>query len=175
MSKWIAVIVLLISGAAGGGFFLFNLIRHNRNPSHPWNPWLWIGLLFSDGVVFLLLWFGFAFADTPDIFFRALRDDDPDAAYALLSYQLQEELGGQPGFEDWAEPVTPQRWFFNAACSGGGRGRIDGTGRFEDGERFSVSFHVLRLEGEWVIQGITFWEQSDAYWVGRSSGMDCSD
>jgi hypothetical protein len=175
VTKLIALSVLLFSGAVGGALFFVRLVRHQRDPTQPWKPWLWVGILLADGVMFLALWYGFVFADPPDFFFRALRDDDLEAAYALLSYQLQEELGGQPGFEDWAEAITPQRWFFNAACSSGARGRIDGSGRFELGERFSVSFHVLRLEGEWVIQGITFWELPDAYRVGRSSGLDCSD
>jgi hypothetical protein len=173
--KIVAIAIFVISGGVSSVLFFINLARHNRNPQQPWKPWLWLGMLVFDGLLFLLLWFGFTFGEAPPAFMKALKADDTEAAYLLLNDDLQREFGGERGFAEWSAGLQPRRWFFNSMCSGGGLARADGTGRFESGDRFSVSFYLIREEGEWRIMGITFWHLEPYYDVGRFNGMDCSD
>lgn len=174
-SKIIAMAMFVISGSVSGVIFFVNLARHNRSPQQPWNPWLWFGMLVFDGLLFLLLWFGFTFGEAPPNFMKALKAGETESAYALLSEDLQEELGREWGFREWSAGLQPERWFFNAMCSSGGLARADGSGRFESGDRFNVSFYMIREEGDWRIMGISFWNLEPYYQVGRFNGLDCSD
>lgn len=126
-------------------------------------------------LTFLLLWYGFAYAEPPVQFMRALHQGDEATAFSLLAPELEEEIGGLEGFAEWTGALQPQRWFFVSGCGNSQLGRGDGIGRFENGERFSVSFHLRRTEEGWVIQGITYWELGPEYQIGTSSGLDCSD
>jgi hypothetical protein len=175
VARLIALLFFVILG--GGGFVMFvrSLYRRHVLSQDGSNPMLGVGAFGLGGLVFLLLWYGFAFAEPPGDFMRALRAGDDARAYGLLSVELQEQLGGPAGFSEWTDAFQVQRWFFASACSSSGYARSDGTGRFVDGERFSVSFHLRREEGDWVIQGIEYWESSRLYRAGASSGLDCSE
>lgn len=171
----IAFVFLVIFGGSGSIAFTRWLARRLTSPDRDATPAVGLGFIGLGCGIFLLMWFGFSFAEPPVEFLRALRAGDEAAAYSLLSPELQEELGGPERFARWARPLDPDRWFFVSGCSGHRMGRSDGIGWMEDGERFSVSFHLRREDGEWVIQGMEYWELGWEYWVGRSSGLDCSD
>jgi len=172
----LAAIVLLIIFSGGGILaMLRSLLRRAADPYESGNSIGGIGSTVLGVALFLTLWYGFAFMDPPVLFMRALREGDDRAAFGLLRESLQTELDGYEGFTAWADAMRPKRWFFMSSCSTFDLGRSDGTGRFVDGERFSVTFDLRKEDGRWLIQGIRFWELEPRYWVGQSSGLDCSD
>jgi hypothetical protein len=126
-------------------------------------------------VVFFVVWYGFAYAEPPIIFLRALRDGDDRKAFALLTESAQSDVGGYEEFQVWADVVRPQRWFMGSSCGNSHEGRSDGSVRLADNVRSSLSFSTVVEDEQWKIAGIHIWEADPSYWVGRGSGMDCSD
>ncbi|MBN1874626.1 MAG: hypothetical protein JXA33_10385 [Anaerolineae bacterium] len=126
-------------------------------------------------MVFLVVWYGFAFMEPPVLFLHALRDGDDRRAFSMLTESAQTDVGGYEGFQEWADVVRPKSWFMGSSCSIPGEGRSDGSVRLMSDEHSYISFHVIREDQEWQVAGIHFWDLDPTYWVGSSSGLDCSD
>ncbi len=173
--KIIGLIMLLVWGGVGGFMILKSLLNDEQAFGRRRFPWAWLAAIGGGGIIFLLLWFGFTFAELPGQYLRALKMDDPATAYQTLAPELQEELGGQRGFNQWVAAITPESWFFNLACSTGSIGRVDGSVKLAETGRTQASFHMRRFDEGWLIMGIEFWDLDRAYWVGYNSGLDCSD
>ena len=175
VTRFLALVFLVMFSGSGVLVLLGGLKQRLVHPEEVNSPIAGLGSVGLGIFLFLALWFGFAFTQPPVTFMRALRDGDDATAYAQLVPALQAEFDGLEGFVAWAEPLRPQRWFFMSSCSGWSLGRSDGTGRFQSGERFQVSFHLSRDDEGWLIQGIDYWGMEPAYHVGISSFLDCSD
>lgn len=125
--------------------------------------------------VFFIVWYGFAFMEPPVLFLRALRDGNDRPAFGMLTESAQTDVGGYEEFQAWAEAACPQSWLMGSSCGVPGRGRSDGSVKLVSGERSYISFHVVREYGEWQIAGVHLWDMDSRYWLGTSSGLDCSD
>jgi len=173
--KVMALIMLLVFGGFSFVLFVRTLLNQERDLSAKGRHWVWFVAMMVEGVIFLLMWTGFNYADPPTFFLRALKDNDRASAYVLLSSELQSEFSSQADFELWSQSITPQSWFFSSTCSTFNYGRVDGHLRLETGTRVPVSFHMLRTEDRWLIQGVSIWTLGSDYLVGAPSGLDCSD
>jgi hypothetical protein len=144
------------------------------------SPALLLGAIFLLAGVgaFLLITQGLKFARPVDAFAAALKRDDYLAAWEQCNGRLQGEFDGFSGFAAWAKPLQVKRLTVFSACSNLEDGRADGQGRFESGERFSITLYTTRGDETWKIEGIRIWADSlegTRYFVGTSNGMDCSD
>ncbi len=177
MSIFRMVVLALLVIACGWGIlgFLWGLMKRAVDPESQKSPvqGLW-PLIFGVGFL-LVFWYGFAFLDPPAAFMRALRAGDERKAFAQLTESLQEELGGYEPFTEWADGVRPKSWGFFSSCSTLDEGRSDGNARLISGERSSLSFSLVREDGEWRIAGVFFWDLEMDYQVGAPSYMECSD
>jgi len=108
----------------------------------------------------------------------ALQQEDYAAAFAQCDPRLQAEFDGLSEFAGWAESLHIQRVRLTAVCGDLEDARADGRGRFENGERFDITFYTTTHDGEWKIEGIRIWTnslESRHAFIGRSNSADCFD
>ncbi|MCU0512173.1 MAG: hypothetical protein MUE40_06335 [Anaerolineae bacterium] len=121
--------------------------------------WLWLAVLlgictvctFSGAVVFIQDMQ--PMSDAASRFLEYRRDDNPAAAFDLLSEALQSELGG-PENVYVRLPVRPLDWQFNSfQVSNGVWGQVRGTIEWADGQTESITLHLVKQGGAWRISG----------------------
>lgn len=135
-----------------------------------------MGVLFIGVGVFFVPWLvKVGGGEQAQAFMAAIEAQDPDAAFSLLSEDLQTELRGRYEFRIWFGRLRLEDWRVTSSCSNPTEGRIDGSARrIEDGKRIAITFYVYKVFGEWKIQGIYFQELGPAYQVGQANDLVCS-
>lgn len=135
-----------------------------------------MGLLFIAIGVYLPPWMmKVSGGDQVQAFMDAVEAQDPDAAFGLLTEDLQTDLGGRYDFGIWFSRLRLERWSMRGSCSNPTDSRVDGRAfQVEDGERIAITFFVHKAYDEWKIQGINFRNLGDEYQVGQLNTIICS-
>jgi hypothetical protein len=97
-----------------------------------------------------------AVGDAANAFMVALRENDPDAAFALMSESLQDEIGNAENIYAALNGRTPQDWQFNSFSVRNNVGTVTGSVTFTDGSERVVRIRLDTYEGQWWVSGFSF-------------------
>jgi hypothetical protein len=90
---------------------------------------------------------------TADTFMRALKDQDTDASWNLLTPDLQAEFGDQAAWVDFASIRNFESWKFTSTNVSGDTAEVDGEASIGK-ETYTISL-VMDVNGSgWLISGI---------------------
>lgn len=91
--------------------------------------------------------------DTGNQFMTALKNQDFAASYALLTPDLQSELGGLDGWQAFAEPRNFEEWKFTNTQFENDQGQVDGEATLGD-EIYNFSLVMQNVSDSWKVAGI---------------------
>jgi len=91
--------------------------------------------------------------DTGNQFMTALKSQDYAASYALLTPDLQSELGGLDGWKTFAEPRNFEEWKFTNTQIENDQGQVDGEATLGD-EIYNITLILQNVSDEWKVAGI---------------------
>lgn len=94
-------------------------------------------------------------SQTGKAFMTALETGDSAASWALLTTAVQEEIGGEQAWADWASIRNFPKWSFSNTEVSGSDGRMDGTAEL-DGLEYTVVLIFEKVNETWLISGINF-------------------
>ena len=93
--------------------------------------------------------------DTGKAFMSALEAKDYNTSYVLLTPSVQEEVGGQSGWEEWASIRAFPDWKFTSTNIENGQGQMEGEATLE-GVTYDVVLIFDKVEENWLVSGISF-------------------
>ncbi len=91
--------------------------------------------------------------ETGDQFMTALKNQDYAASYALLTPDLQTELGGLDGWQSFAEPRNFDEWKFTNNQFENDQGQLDGEATLGN-EIYYLQLVLQNIGDEWRVAGI---------------------
>jgi hypothetical protein len=93
-----------------------------------------------------------------DSFMAALRDSDFDAAYVLMTPELQSELESAQGLQNFivANGVQPASWSFLSRSVNNDEGQLEGTLTTTANVELNVRLVLYNVGGQWKIAGMHF-------------------
>jgi len=91
--------------------------------------------------------------DTGNEFMSSLKNQDYQAGYALLTPDLQAELGGVDGWQVFAEPRNFSEWTFTNNQFENDSGQLDGEATLGD-EIYNISLVLQKVTDQWRVAGI---------------------
>jgi hypothetical protein len=91
--------------------------------------------------------------DTGNQFMTALKSQDYTASYALLTPDLQTELGGLEGWRTFAEPRNFEEWNFTNTQFENAQGQVDGEATLGD-EIYHITLILQNVNDAWKVAGI---------------------
>jgi hypothetical protein len=91
-----------------------------------------------------------------DTFMKDMKAADHDASFKMLAEPLQKELGGQEGWDKFAEPRVPTEWNFTSKNISSGKGTLVGTATFANGQHLNVSLTLTKEGDAWKVIGFDF-------------------
>jgi hypothetical protein len=121
---------------------------------------LLIGVVLSVGAFGWLIQWAFnatqQVGDRANAFMVALRDDNAEAAFALLSDSFQRDVETAENLYAALEGRTPQDWQFNSFSVRNNVGYVTGSVTFTDGSERVVRIRLDTYEGDWWVSGFSF-------------------
>jgi hypothetical protein len=91
--------------------------------------------------------------DTGNDFMTSLKNQDYVASYALLTPDLQAELGEVDGWQSFAEPRNFSEWTFTNNKFENDSGQLDGEATLGN-EVYTISLVMQKIKEEWKVAGI---------------------
>jgi hypothetical protein len=91
--------------------------------------------------------------DSGNQFMTALKNQDYSASYALLTPELQQELGGTDGWKTFAEPRNFSEWKFTNNQFENNNGQLDGEATLGN-EIYNISLVMQQSGDQWKVAGI---------------------
>jgi hypothetical protein len=92
-------------------------------------------------------------SDTGNQFMTALKNQDYAASYALLTPDLQSELGGQDGWKTFAEPRNFEEWKVTNTQFENDQGQVDGEATLGN-EIYNFNLVMQNVSDSWKVSGI---------------------
>ena len=109
------------------------------------------------GVIFILAFAGCqtlgSISDTGNEFMTSLKNQDYAAGYALLTPDLQNELGGLDGWKTFAEPRNFSEWKFTNNQFENDSGQLDGEATLGD-EVYTITLVLQQVDQAWKVAGL---------------------
>lgn len=111
------------------------------------------------GIGLIVRWAGSALQEVGEVaneFMLALRDNQEDAAFALLSESFQQEVDTAENLYAALNGRTLQDWRFSSFSIRNNVGYITGDVTFTDGSQRVVRIILDNYEGRWWVSGFSF-------------------
>ena len=90
-------------------------------------------------------------------FMNALKNEQYDAAYAVLSNDYQQTVTGPEFASNMREFTTPPTgWSFSSFSVFGSTGRIKGRVTFAGQEEYNLTIYFVYEDGGWAVNGFDF-------------------
>lgn len=113
-----------------------------------------VGILALIGVfVFFIFAATRPVADTGDRFMNALKAGDNQAAYALATSSLQQELGSAEELGKVTQQLRPSEWSWSSRNINNDMGQVEGSVTFSDGRSGHARVTLQRSGSEWKVAG----------------------
>ena len=93
--------------------------------------------------------------DLGDQFMSALSTQDNATSYAMLSADIQSEVGGETGWAEWTSIRNFESWKFNSNSVENDEATLEGTALL-DGEEYLVTLVFTRNGDVWELTTIVF-------------------
>jgi hypothetical protein len=118
-----------------------------------------LGLLLLCGILFGSLFAGVIgltqpAADAGEKFMAALRDGNYDAAYALCTPSLQEEVGDAATLKDALSSKQPTKWTFTSRNIQNDLATLQGTTTYTGNETGEVEMELRKVGNDWKVSFI---------------------
>jgi hypothetical protein len=91
--------------------------------------------------------------DTGNNFMTSLKNKDYAGSFALLTPDLQAELGGVESWQAFAEPRNFSEWTFTNNQFENDSGQLDGEATLGN-EVYTISLVMQKVKDEWKVAGI---------------------
>src|SRR5882724_3977333 len=95
-------------------------------------------------------------AEAGDAFMKTMKSTDHTASFAMLAAPLQKEIGGEQGWDKFAEPRVPKEWKFSSKSISNGEGKLEGAADFENGQHLDMRLTLVKEGAAWKVIGIHF-------------------
>lgn len=95
---------------------------------------------------------------TGDAFMTALKNGDHSTSWNMLTPAVQEELGSQEFWVEWATIRSFPEWKFTNTQIDNNEGQLDGEATL-DGITYDVTLVFEKIGDAWLISGINFQDQ----------------
>lgn len=92
---------------------------------------------------------------TGDAFMQALKDQQNDTSWNLLTPGVQDEIGDQTAWAAFTEPRTFDSWKFSSSNVQNDQGQLDGEATL-NGDTYAVTLVFDKSGEDWLISGINF-------------------
>jgi hypothetical protein len=96
--------------------------------------------------------------ETGKTFMTALQNMDYATSYNLLTPSVQEEVGGESGWQEWAAIRTFPEWSFSSTNIENNQGQMEGEATL-DGIKYDVVLIFDQVNETWLVSGISFQAQ----------------
>jgi len=94
-------------------------------------------------------------SDMGNAFMSALSTGDNAASYQMLHPDIQQEVGGEAGWAEWAAIRNFEKWSFNSNSVENSTAQLEGTAEL-DGVTYDVVLIFDKVDDTWLITGISF-------------------
>jgi hypothetical protein len=94
-------------------------------------------------------------SDTGNSFMQALKDQDNEASWSMLSPAVQDEIGDTAAWADFTAPRGFESWKFNSVNVENGSAQLDGEASIS-GDTYDVTLVMDQSGEDWLITGINF-------------------
>lgn len=94
-------------------------------------------------------------SDMGNKFMSALSTQDNATSYAMLSPDIQAEVGYEAGWADWTSIRDFEKWKFNSTSVENDTATLEGTAQL-DGEEYQVTLQFTNFNNEWKLTTIIF-------------------
>jgi hypothetical protein len=95
-------------------------------------------------------------SDNGKAFMTALRDGDHNASWALLTPDVQTEIGSYDNWVAFATPRNFSKFSFSSTNVENDQAQMDGEASFPNGETYTVTLIFYKINDQWLIAGINF-------------------
>ncbi|MHC1740313.1 MAG: hypothetical protein AB9897_04295 [Anaerolineaceae bacterium] len=92
---------------------------------------------------------------TGDAFMQALKDQDNEASWNLLTQAVKDEVGDQAAWADFTAPRAFESWKFTSNNITNNEAQLDGTATI-NGETYNVTLVLDQSGDSWLISGVNF-------------------
>lgn len=94
-------------------------------------------------------------SDRGNAFMSALNTGDNTSSYQMLHSDIQEEVGGEEGWAEWASIRNFDEWKFTSTSIENNTATLEGTAILDDID-YSIILLFDKIDEEWKITGISF-------------------
>jgi hypothetical protein len=92
---------------------------------------------------------------TANGFMQALKDQDNETSWNMLSKSVQDEIGDTAAWADFTAPRGFESWSFNSSNVSGNQAQVDGEAKIGS-ETYYVTLIMDAKDDGWLISGINF-------------------
>ena len=110
-------------------------------------------LIMGGGIVALVLNLTRPVVTASDGFMTALKDGNFEAAFAMGTPALQQELGSGKRIGEMFAVARPVSWSWSSRSIRNGSGRVSGSVTYSSGSNGDVAIYLLPEGGGWKISG----------------------
>ncbi|HPS41558.1 MAG TPA: hypothetical protein PK040_03060 [Anaerolineaceae bacterium] len=96
--------------------------------------------------------------ETGKSFMTALQNMDYTTSFNLLTPSVQEEVGGDAGWQEWAAIRAFPEWSFSSTNIENNQGQMEGEATL-DGITYDVVLIFDQVNDAWLVSGISFQAQ----------------
>ena len=94
-------------------------------------------------------------SDRGNAFMSALNTGDNTSSYQMLHSDIQEEVGGEESWAEWASIRNFDEWKFTSTSIENNTATLEGTAVLDDID-YSIILLFDKIDEEWKITGISF-------------------
>lgn len=95
---------------------------------------------------------------TGEAFMTALKNGDHTTSWNMLTTSVQDELGSEPAWEEWASIRAFPEWKFTNTQVENNEAQLDGEATL-DGVTYDVTLVFDKTDTGWLVSGINFQEK----------------
>ncbi|MHB8089014.1 MAG: hypothetical protein ACYDH2_12285 [Anaerolineaceae bacterium] len=96
-----------------------------------------------------------AIKDSGEAFMTALKEGDASASWNILATNVQEEVGGEDAWAEFAAPRNFDSWTFNEVNVENGQGTLTGEATL-GADTYTIGMIMDQEDGVWKISGLQF-------------------
>ena len=93
--------------------------------------------------------------DSGEAFMTALKEGDASASWNILATNVQEEVGGEDAWAEFAAPRNFDSWTFNEVNVDNGQGTLTGEATLGT-DTYTIGMIMDQEDGVWKISGLQF-------------------
>ena len=100
-------------------------------------------------------------ANASDEYLEALKQGDYQTAYDLSAPNVQNELGGVEGLQQFVNQTgfMPDSWNFNNRSIENNTGQLIGVVTLQNGTIVNTTMNFQKIDGDWRVTGLDFSQQ----------------